>query len=81
MDERILESIALFPKLFGMYDQPSKVFRLSPSSSYVNSKKEVILYAQVLSDGKWLDYAKGTVEEMWHATCQAPKLPEGICHG
>jgi hypothetical protein len=59
----IAGAISQFPATFGLRGFPGKTFRMSTDSSYVNGS-EVILYTEVLSDGKWLSFAKGTVAEL-----------------
>lgn len=35
-----------------------------PSSSYVNDSGVVMLYSEILKDGKWLSFAKGSIGEL-----------------
>jgi len=62
-ETRIKTAIAQFPKTFALRAHPGKTFRISPSYSYI-SQGEVMLYTEVLLDGQWLSFAKGTVKEM-----------------
>lgn len=60
----IAEAIATFPETFKLRAYPGFTFRISASSSYVNDSGKVQLYTQILSGGKWLDFAKGTIAEL-----------------
>jgi hypothetical protein len=57
------DAIALFPSTFGL-KAFSGTFRISQRSSYVNDSNVVMLYTQIEKDGQWLDFAKGTIEEL-----------------
>jgi len=61
--ERIQAAIALFPATFGLRAHPGKVFRMSTSYSYISSG-QVMLYTEILLNGEWLSFAKGTIQEM-----------------
>lgn len=77
---RIQAAIKLFPATFGLRAFPGRVFRCSPSSSYITcwgEKGIVMLYTQRLESrqvksgpscgqyqDEWIDFAKGTVEEL-----------------
>ena len=61
--EAIKDVIATFPETFGMRAYRGEVFRLSETSSYCN-ETEVMLYTQIQKGEKWLDFCKGTENEL-----------------
>ena len=63
-DKKVSDAIARFPKTFGLRAFPGKTFQISPQSSFVGDGGNVQLYTQVLKDGKWLDFARGTEDEL-----------------
>lgn len=69
IDPRIAEAAARFPETFGLRWYAGSAFRVSPESSYVmtdaRGDEEVVLYTQRrMPDGAWLDFAKGSPEEL-----------------
>lgn len=60
----IARQIALFPATFEMVSERGATFRISADSGYVNDNGEVQLYTEVLRNGVWLSYAKGTLAEL-----------------
>jgi hypothetical protein len=66
--EKIDAAIARFPATFGLRGFPGETFRLSPDASYMAgpcmAPTHVMLYTQRLHNGEWLDFAKGTEEEL-----------------
>lgn len=64
MDEAITKAAAKFPAEFGLYAYPGKTFRVDLGSSYM-SQGQVVLYTEIkMPDGTWLDFAKGTPDEL-----------------
>lgn len=63
-DEKIRDAIARFPSTFGMRGHPGDVFRLSPTASYIDDSRRVMLYTQRKVGGRWVDFAKGTESEL-----------------
>jgi hypothetical protein len=64
MDNRIKDAIRTFPPTFGLSSFPNLTFRISERNSYVNDDDQIQLYTQVLRDGVWMDFAKGTPSEL-----------------
>ncbi len=65
MNNRIKEAIVLFPSEFGLSSFPSERFRISEWASYINDKNEVMIYLdRKMPDDTWLNFAKGTIEEV-----------------
>jgi len=60
----VRDAIAKFPAQFHLRGDQASIFRISETSSYVNDSGEVMLYSEILKDGKWLSYAKGTSAEL-----------------
>lgn len=59
------DAIESFPEKFGLKGFPGKTFKISRHSSYINDAGEFMLYTMVDNgDGQWLDFAKGTPEEL-----------------
>lgn len=63
-DEKIRDAIARFPATFGLRGFPGDVFRLSPTASYIDSSRRLILYTQRKTGNQWLDFSKGTEPEL-----------------
>jgi len=63
-DLKILEAMGKFPQEFALTHDRTGRYRISQGASYVDSQGQVMLYTQRLQDGKWLDYAKGTPNEL-----------------
>jgi hypothetical protein len=61
--EKIRAAIAKFPATFGLRGFPGKVFRISPTSSYVSGER-VMLYTERKDNGGWQDFSKGTEAEL-----------------
>ena len=59
----IADAIAQFPNTFSLRAFPGKVFRISPSASYTTAIG-IILYVQQQQDDRWIDFCKGTPEEL-----------------
>lgn len=65
MDQRRIDAaVERFPELFGLYSFPGQTFRINRKACYVNDRGIVMLYTQILYEGKWQDFAKGTVSEL-----------------
>jgi hypothetical protein len=68
--QMIASAMEQFPATFGLrnvgglHNPTGHTFRISLASSYVNDSGEVQLYTEILIDGKWLSYAKGTIAEL-----------------
>lgn len=60
---KLKETIAKFPATFGLR-QWSGTFRISPGYSYINDNDEQMLYTEILKDGEWVSFAKGTEAEL-----------------
>jgi hypothetical protein len=60
----VAEVIASFPATFGLRAFPGLTFRLNTLGSYVSPDLGVQLVTQVERDGKWLDFARGTPDEL-----------------
>ena len=64
---RISEAIERFDiavgKEFALKAFPGDRFRISACASYC-CMGEMYLYTQILSNGEWIDFAKGTEEEL-----------------
>jgi hypothetical protein len=60
----VAAAVDQFPSTFGLRAFPGDTFRVSSSSSYVNDSGVVQLYTQIQRDGKWLDFAKGEINEL-----------------
>jgi hypothetical protein len=52
-----------FPQVFGLRAYPNQEFRIELSASYL-SDYGVQLYVYVLRDDRWVDFCKGTPEEL-----------------
>ncbi len=72
-DKALDDAIAQFPAEFGLRPFPGKLFRISRNASYISGglfgggavpEHEIRLYTQVLKDGQWLDFAKGSPDEL-----------------
>lgn len=59
----VAEAVAGFPGTFGLRAYPGDTFRVCPRASYVSGDR-VLLYTQRLVRGEWLDFAKGTADEL-----------------
>lgn len=65
-----------FPATFGLRAFPGDLFRVSRRASYY-SKPEVQVYTQIWSEGDvWLDFAKGTEQELRRELMPAPAKKE-----
>ena len=62
-DAAVKAACAEFPETFKLRAYPGDTFRLSESASFV-SQGRVLLYTQRLVNGEWLDFAKGTADEL-----------------
>ena len=62
--ERIDEAASQFPETFGLRGNPNLVFCINRQYSYANDDGRVKLVVDVLINGKWLNFSKGTVEEV-----------------
>jgi hypothetical protein len=67
----IREAIATFPATFGLRAYPGRVFSISEPCSYLGGVggDVIMLYTTIRAVGHtgafvWLDFAKGTVEEL-----------------
>jgi hypothetical protein len=69
---------ATFPATFGLRAFPGDTFRISESSSYFNGpmlscdEKDLMLYTECQRGATWVDFAKGTAEEL-RAQVVAPR--------
>lgn len=61
--EAIQAAISEFPPVFGMRAFFGDLFRVSPSASFF-SGSELLLYTQVKRGDDWLDFCKGTSDEL-----------------
>jgi hypothetical protein len=61
---QIEKASAEFPATFALRSCPNETFRISPYSSYVNDSGVVMLYTEILKDGNWLSYCKGSPSEL-----------------
>lgn len=70
-----------FPDRFSLCGFPGEVFRISEDSSYFSggmlscAEQDLMLYTQRLRDGRWSDFAKGTVAELRGQLVAEPTLP------
>lgn len=73
-DDRLKAIIATFPERFGLRAFPGETFRIGFDQSYWPKPDSVVpqLYTQRLVDDQWLDFAKGTPDELRK---QLAKLP------
>jgi hypothetical protein len=62
--QRVEDAAKQFPAEFGLRAFPGDVFRISLSASYVNDSDVVTLYTQIKKGDRWLDFAKGSVNEL-----------------
>lgn len=62
--EKIRTAIERFPATFGLRGYPGDVFRLSPTASYIDDSRRVMLYTQRKTGNQWLDFAKGSESEL-----------------
>jgi hypothetical protein len=63
-DEKIRDAIGRFPRTFGLRGFPGDVFRISPTSSYIDDSRRVVLYTQRKTGNQWLDFSKGSESEL-----------------
>lgn len=59
----ISETIAQFPSTFSLRAFPGKIFRISPSASYLTATG-IFLYVQEQWAEGWRDFGKATPEEL-----------------
>jgi len=59
----VQDAIARFPETFGLRAFPGETFRIGVWESYYSQEK-VLLYTQKLTKGEWVDFAKGTEDEL-----------------
>jgi hypothetical protein len=76
--DRIAAEIAKHPATFGLavnngiVNTKGETFRFSQQSSYVNDADVVMLYTEILRDGKWLSFAKEPAYEWPRYVIAAP---------
>jgi hypothetical protein len=85
----LAQAIKSFPKEFGLRAFPGKKFRVGVGQSFVGSQNNTyipMIYTQVYDPElakrhgykePWMDFAKGTVEELKREIVKAPKV-EGV---
>lgn len=61
-DAALDEACAQFPDTFGLRNYEG-TFRVNRRNSYV-SRGRLMIYTDMLRDGKWCDFCKGTVDEL-----------------
>lgn len=57
-------AIATFQATFGLRAFPGETFRIGASQSYYSDTYGIMLYTQRQDGDRWLDFAKGTPEEL-----------------
>ena len=62
--DMIATSAGSFPEVFGLRAYPNQEFRIELSASYFSDACGVQLYVFVLRDDRWLDFCKGTPDEL-----------------
>ena len=62
--EMVEKAAERFPQVFGLRAYPNQEFRIELSASYFSDACGVQLYVFVLRDDRWLDFCKGTPDEL-----------------
>lgn len=57
--EAVRKAVEAFPKTFKLRAFPGETFRVNLQNSYI-SEGRLILYTDILQDGKWVAFAKGS---------------------
>jgi DNA repair protein RadC len=65
-----------FPDEFGMREFPGKRFRINRRNSYI-SDSGVTLYTETWNGDRWVDFAKGSPEELHREVVESPVGPRG----
>ena len=61
----VADAAAMFPAEFGLRGFPGKKFRVNLNNSYVSTGTATVqLYTDIWVCDRWLDFAKGTIEEL-----------------
>ena len=67
--DQVKEAASKFPNEFGLKAYFGDVFRVGLSQSFM-SDGVVMLYTQIKTENGWLDFVKGTVEELLDAVIE-----------
>ena len=62
--ETVAAAAATFPAEFGLRAFPGKRFRANAGNSYYSEEYGVLIYTDILRDGVWSAFCKGSPDEL-----------------